>query len=71
MRKIKFRGKTIADFGDGTIPKGTWIYGGIVFDDDRVWINTPYYGQIIVDKETVGQFVGTCDKNGNEIYERR
>lgn len=57
MRNIKFRGKTAVNFPDGkgnvVIPKGKWIYGGIVFDDDRYWIDIPYYGQILVDKETV------------------
>ena len=63
MRDIKFRGKTAVDFKDSKsnviIPKNRWIYGGIVYDSDRVWIDTIYYGQILVDKNTVGQYTRT------------
>ena len=57
MRDIKFRGKTAVNLADNkcnvVILKDKWIYGGIVFDTDRYWIDTPYYGQIIVNKETI------------------
>ena len=57
MREIEFRGKTAINFSTDNesivIPKGKWIYGGIVFNDDRYWIDTPYYGQILVDRNTI------------------
>lgn len=73
-RLIKFRGKTLANFPNNeniVIQENEWVYGGIVYDDNRVWVDTPYWGQIIVNKGTIGQFTEIYDKSGKEIYERR
>lgn len=59
MREYKFRGKTLENFASNVNPiilKDKWIHGGIVFDAERYWIDMPYYGQILVNKDTVGQY---------------
>lgn len=54
-RIIKFRGKSLNT--------KMWVYGDLNHKGKRTFI------EYEVNPETIGQFIGLCDKNEKEIYE--
>lgn len=71
-REILFRGKSIKD--------GRWYYGGYTWFEgypaenlpEMYWINYSASGNMVrieVDPETIGQWTGKTDKNGEKIFE--
>lgn len=64
MREILFRGK-----GDTKWNDGAWYYGVPIEDSEGDWQICTNTSKRVVISETIGQYTGLTDKNGNKIFE--
>ena len=67
MREILFRGKRV----DLSNKKGEWIEGLLCYNIYHQLCIQPFKNGTVcvIDTETVGQYTGLTDKNGNKIFE--
>ena len=69
MRELKFRGKLLKDSNSfKTYKKGTIIQGGFCNQGSKTFI-VAHFNVFEVEPESVSQFTGSNDKNGEEIFE--
>ena len=64
MREILFRGK-----GDKKYNDGMWYFGVPIRCDDGDWQICTNNRKRVVIPETIGQYTGVTDKNGERIFE--
>ena len=72
MRKILYRAKSLEKDN-----LGEWVYGDLVHHNEEAFYILPqnreyselYTHGILVDENTIGQFIGIYDVNRKEVYE--
>nr|DAQ70495.1 MAG TPA: YopX protein [Bacteriophage sp.] len=66
-REILFRAKHIHTIPGNEHLNGTWVHG-YLSDKNHIY-DKSLYGELLVDENTICQYTGEKDKNGQKIYE--